>query len=414
MDFLTQVDALDKALLFADCIAALQNITPALTIEPLIQAQINAPIQSTDVPGTPQCPRFSVVQCDGFGFVFINGTETLVQATGYWNGLLGGLLDSVSTPVNGYTQAAANLVLTALAARLSGTQIRNVYFCGYSLGGAIANHAASLWARADFRNTPFSWTIGSPRTLNTRDAEFVSQHQSVRWMIDDDTVPLIPPSFAQSPSTAMLYGIRFQQRLNNFVHVAGGETIFFTGAIRSEELPANAVWSTSGALGNYLFTQDGAFGLQHSVAEYRRRFVLWRQTNPQPSRRPPTPAPQEPANPTPRQEETTQARQVRILLHQQGERQNSIPIKLPSENVFVATRSEGIWIVAFGGAVFAVGPTKRRARALARLGNEFLRRLLVQAVVQPTVIEGQLAAFLTEAADPASLIKPTLQTAFPF
>jgi len=104
---------------------------------------------------------------------------------------------------------------------------------------------------------------------------------------------------------------------------------------------------------------------------------------------------------------------VRILIARQGEAQNTIPVSIPTGQTFTAFRNEGIWMIAFGDSIVAIAPTKRRARALARLGNEFLRRLLVQAVVDPDVMETQLAAWLTSAQDPTSGIVPTLQTTIP-
>lgn len=413
MDFSGSANALDKAFLFANCIQALQNITPTATIDPLLQAASPGPQLSSFTPGTAACPGFYVGICGGYIFAFVNGTETLQQAAGYWSGLTGGFLPNVSTPVNAYTLNAAGIIRTQIAALTAGGTFRNLWACGWSLGGAIANHLSSIWNQADYRNIPFSWTIGAPRALNARDAEFVSQNPSVRWMIDDDPVPLIPPSFAESPATALLYGVRTQQRLNNFVHVAGGTQIGFTGATTATEIPDNATWTATGTLSNYLFSTDGAFGLTHSVAEYRRRFLLWQTNNPGLAHRLPDSAPQEQPNPSPRREETQQAAVVRHNIGRQGEAQSNVPINVPPGNLLNAFRQEGMWCVAFGDSIVAVAPNKRRARALARLGNEFFKRLLHQAVVDTDVMETQVAAYLAAAQNPTSGIIPTLQTTFP-
>ena len=413
MDWTASPEDPTKSFTCANILRAVQSGQSQATLDTLLGIATGQPVFSRLRPGTPSCPAYYIAASNAIAFLFVNGTETLTQALGYWNGLLGGTFSAISNPVNAYTLAAANTILADMDA-LAWTATGNVFnSVGYSLGGAIASHVSSIWAQRDFRNVPLNTTFGTPRTLNPRDAQFAGQSPSVRWMCDNDVVPLIPPSFGESPSTALLYGIRYQQRLNNFVHPRGGVEITPTGTTRAAEVPSNAVWSTSGTLQAFLLQSDTVFGTPHDIQEYVRRLALIVPPPGGVPHRLPTPAPVEQPDNSPRREMERQASTARHALIVQGERQNSIPVSLPVANELTVAKVEGVWVVSFQQSVIAVGPTKRRARALARLGNQFLRRLLTQAVVQPGALSSELADWLTRAADPASGIVPTMQVTFP-
>lgn len=413
MDWTSHPEDTTKSFTVAAIIRAMQAGNTQAVLDSILGGATGQPVNSRLRPGTPSCPTYYIAASDAVSFLMVNGTETTAQALGYWNGLLGTSAFRIAQPINFYTQNAANAILADmdnLAWSAIGVPFNS---CGYSLGGAIANHVSAIWSQRSYRNVPLNTTFGAPRTLNTRDAEFCGQSPSVRWMCDDDVVPLIPPSFAESPSTALLYGVGYQSRLANFVHPRGGLQITATGTTSAREVPDNAVWSTSGTLQAFLLQQDTIFGTPHSIQEYLRRLALIVPPANSPPHRLPTPAPEEQPDNVPKREQERAATSARQALIRQGEGQNSIPVTLPQANEFTTAKVEGVWIVSFQNSVIAVGPTKRRARALARLGNQFLRRLVTQAVVQPQALQLEFSDWLTEASDPASGVKPTMQINFP-
>ena len=91
-------------------------------------------------------------------------------------------------------------------------------------------------------------------------------------------------------------------------------------------------------------------------------------------------------------------------------RQNAQPVNIPDAQLFVAVKTGRVWYVTFGGIVIASAPHKRRARALAREGNAWLRRLQNEAVVYTNDLGSQFLAYLEVASDPASGFTPTINT----
>jgi hypothetical protein len=171
----------------------------------------------------------------------------------------------------------------------------------------------------------------------------------------------------------------------------------------------------NGALGvaSWLLGLDTGNGNQHSVAEYHAALQAWIDANPLPRERPPTPAPIERPNVQDRRELNRQEAAAVEVLFELGRRQNIEPPVLPKPRVLTAFKNGDIWVVAFGDTVIAVGPSRRRAQALARFGNYFLRRLFAQALVEPDAIVTELQNFFTNATTPGAGFNPLLQTQLP-
>ncbi len=64
----------------------------------------------------------------------------------------------------------------------------------------------------------------------------------------------------------------------------------------------------------------------------------------------------------------------------------------------------------FGDQLFAFAGNKKRARHLARAGNDFLRSLPKQAVVDPQTLIDQFISFLNAAVQPNGPSRPPINT----
>jgi len=85
-------------------------------------------------------------------------------------------------------------------------------------------------------------------------------------------------------------------------------------------------------------------------------------------------------------------------------------VGIPEGQAFTARRNGASWAVYLRGEYFATGPTRRRARHLASVGNIFLRHLQPIGIVDTNALSSALDLYLADATDPTSAFKPTMRT----
>src|SRR5205085_502836 len=72
---------------------------------------------------------------------------------------------------------------------------RTLWFCGHSLGGAMAAICAGRCRVAYIRSNPRAlFTFGGPRVGNRRYVNFV-ELETYRWVNNNDIVPRVPPAW---------------------------------------------------------------------------------------------------------------------------------------------------------------------------------------------------------------------------
>ena len=154
-------------------------------------------------------------------------------------------------------------------------------------------------------------------------------------------------------------------------------------------------------------------GNPHNLTEYFRRMQLLEAAANTPARQRPATALIEPANPVTKKDATQQQEAAVQTIFATGRQQDAQPVVVPQAAAFQAVRNGRIWTVYFGDTAVAVGPAKRRARAMARTGNDFLRHQQNQAVVDPTAFVAQMQTFFQLASDPTTGFQPQLNTVWP-
>ncbi len=78
---------------------------------------------------------------------------------------------------------------------LKGNETKKVWFCGHSLGGAMATICAGRCFVSDIPSTPEAlFTYGSPRVGTKRYINYC-RVQHIRWVNNNDIVPRLPPAW---------------------------------------------------------------------------------------------------------------------------------------------------------------------------------------------------------------------------
>jgi len=368
--------------------------------------------RSMYIIGTPTCPAFYYAQLNGVRFLLIDGIEGLNQAILLTAGYVGTVHPAIRNPQNAYLNDAANNIVTVLKNAGFAPPI-NLRIGGYSTGGAIAPFVP-FWVRqsgwGDDRGNII--TFGSPKSTGFRNAQTLGVNDRMtRVMNDDDPVPLFCPSALDYPPIIAVVGPVHAARLSNFVHCGGGVILSAEGAFTRGVVPPTTVTTFGTNIAAWLFAQESGPPNRHSMTEYEKRLIIMEQNNAHafhvPQARP------QRAEEVQRPEMNQQERRVVDAIAVRGVQQGHDPVVIPHDKIFRWVRVGRINCVAFGDKLVTITNTKKRALRMANSGNDFLRVMQRQAVVDPVTIVAQFDSYFQFAADAGAGFAPVLATVFP-
>jgi len=354
-------------------------------------------------------PTMYYGQLNGVTLILFDGVENLYQAgaltSGYYLTQGGG----ISRTTNRYLTDSIAYYNSFLA----GTHITrtgNFVIAGYSAGAALAyNYARWLTLNTDAPE-PIIWTFGGCKPGDRTLADSFSPRFGLRFFNDSDPVPLFPFNL----STYTLYNplAVFDDLVfvNNFCQPGGGVEVFANGTGRSASVPSAAASMPMLSFASWLLGQVQAPNGPHSIQTYINRLQLAVDAEPLPRVDQAQGGPPEvPPVLTPAEVRAGQAAAVQTIFRL-GNIQQGGEVTIPEPQQFSAFHDGKIWAVDFRGTTVAIGPTKKRAHGLARVGNDLLRRLQRQGIVDPAAIADQFEAYFVQAADPNGGFDPVLNT----
>lgn len=396
----------------AERIAELRSLSPLDAITEKLRRLALGPVASVFVPGDSQGPAFFLGVSGAYGIFLSDGISNFDQGAGTWNGYVGGIPPTVANPDNAYfVQCAARCTPYFTSSMTVG--VSKWLFAGWSLGGCVAQLTMAQLLYAGVISSARWMTFGSPRIGNNRLASFVSASQGTRWMNTGDSVPYLPPRIGDMPALPALYGILPTIRMQNFVHTSHGCEILDDGTLRAADLPVLSVPSFPASIASWLLGVDNTAGSPHNIASYVARLKEASKILPLPSQDAPRTGGVEPAGSAVRREASQAEQAFQQALAEAATQQSAQRQSVIAEWQLQAVNVGGVWTLVLNGeAVAWVGP-KKRARAIAQFGNQFLRRLLLSGYVDRDQLLGKLQAFLGAAGDPTSGITPTMRVVLP-
>lgn len=360
----------------------------------------------------PAGPSFYYADSGGYGLLLIGHTVSSGQANDVYNGYVAGILRNGPTIENTYLATITTLIKAEIERALT-PLAGNILIAGHSIGGVIGEYYAKTLISLGFPAQPVRVSFGSPKSGGVDTFGTLGTGFAVRWMCDDDPVPLIPPNTFPALNLFGLNNPIFMRNAGNFIHASGGLSLNNQGQATPAILPPLASFWPSIDIGAWILATEVGQGTSHSLAEYSRRLILFKALLDAPGHTRPTPSPAERPNP-PRPVEVNRAADAAVnAIFAVGGVQNAQPVDIPGGGPFFAFRSGRVWQVAFGSAIIAIGPTKRKARAIANRANDWLHHLQQSGVVDPEGILNQLRDYLIEASDPTGGFRPVMQTNIP-
>lgn len=341
--------------------------------------------------------------------IAIEGCYSFSEAKGLWDGYIGTWRGLRPDPENAWINEQADRILAAYLLIMPHLSAK-VIITGHSAGGAVAqvilNKLKTRVGGPQFECVSF----GAPRPGNFALTDSLRGQRNIRWMNDNDWIPLLPPRINIWGTAGFYYGPGNIIALQNFSQPSGGVQLTFNGTMSEPMLPTAASVPSSMDLIVQILNLSNRNFTGHSLQEYQER--LHRYTILHPSSLPDFVGggDGEPTDPIPIREAERMVRDAQPVVFAVGEAQNARPVVIPRPALFRAARVGRVWWVYFGEQRIAAAPVRRRAQGMAMAGNNFIRRLQRQAVVDPDALAHQFIEYLQLAADPTSGFVPTLNT----
>jgi len=283
-------------------------------------------------------------------------------------------------------------------------------FVGYSAGGALGTYLLHRFKQLGSPPKMKLVTFGAPRATNISVRAFLGGSAICRWMTDADPIPLIPPRATDVPALIAVQPVLTVLRWGNYVHTDGGVALYADGTTSPEVVPPTASLNVSGALAAWIIGQEDAANNPHAITSYIGALDAAVVRANTPAQLQPAGGQGEPRQVDNKAEIKAAQREAAKIVNIQGHAQNAVPQLIPEPMLLKPVRVGLIWCVEFRGRIILQAPIEKRARAIARAGNTFLKSLQKQAIVDVATLEDELSEFLRLAQMPGNGFSPTIKT----
>jgi len=340
--------------------------------------------------------------------LFVDGINTAAQGQAIWNYYCGSypggnqLADQYL-----WYENAANEVVTNTLVGINSPTLFSV--TGYSAGGPVGVRTLTRWLRP-FPSNLVAWitAIGCPKSEYSGQPIIGVFNDFAHWQNTDDPVPLIPPSLPNLDRFFMGISIGQGRRLASFDPWPRGIGITLTSNLVPSQTPNVSVQPPGTQIGVWLQEQTAGIENAHSISVYRSRLELAVSRLPASQTNIPGDGGIGGGGTIDMGEVRRSHSEFTQTIFNDATRQNAQPVNIPNAYIFTTTRIGKIYYVLFNGKIVAIAPYKRRARGMARIGNDLLRRLQNEAVVNPDEMINQLRVFMNAASDPAGGFTPIM------
>lgn len=397
------------ALFHVQALRQLRSLAPKFNIDGLLSPLLADGFNSAFSPNTPVNLAWYVGGNGSRKVLYIDGVQTDGQASS----LIGGYSDqrggSAFTVQNQWLIDQADRIIDAMTA---GHWVEPEYldFVGYSAGGAVAQIVMWRYVTRQSVTKRKLITFGSPRAQPRLQRDQLSSSPVARWFTDADPVPLIPPRMADVSTLVAIISPLQTIQYGNFVHTDGGISVAQNGVTTPAVLPPVAEVDPGSSLASWYFLVEGSGTNPHALSTYYAYLQAAVNALPRPDEQTVPVAEDENPQQERQRDVTRRQRQIADAINEAGRAQNNVGLEIPPETLMIPHRLGRVWVVSFNGDVICTAPIEKRARAIARAGNAFLRALPKQALVDPIALSQQLTNWLGMAQDPTFGFVPQINT----
>jgi len=407
-----QVTNPELAWLYTRMLAQLRGPSPEANINAMIEAEFPQRSSSLYFAGSNEDLAFYYGGTNQRKILLIDGVRNSTQANNLFNGYANFTGIPIVVGNNMWMQRQAELIVGRIN-EMEMLSREYIDIAGYSGGGAVALPIAQRLRSFEFHPKLKVSSFGAPRTGQPTLRSLMSSVPIARWMTDSDPIPLLPLRLQDAPQIAALVALGTLLNWSNYCHVHGGISISPTGVMTPAILPPNAIANPISSVASWYFGVENDPNNAHALTQYSLRLEAAVRASANPAAEEVDEGPAEEGHRTKRREVNQQRERIERNIFTTAATQTSNPVVTPDPTLFQAFRQGRVWYVGFGDlTVITAGPEKR-ARHIARAGNDFLRSLQKQAVVDPSSLLEQMRVFLVLAQDPSTGFRPTINTTPP-
>jgi hypothetical protein len=401
------------------------NIRQSLVLAGLLQ-KLNSPTSRELIvaacesvkPNVSAC-RYSPPTADHLGqavvrwvdtmLILIQGVTHIDQASAYTNAIVADPEPTEFGGLNDYINTEVSSVKSSLDLISHPSPLRYL-LAGHSLGGTVASVLGEQLRRSRFPASVSAVSFGAPRPGPIGTSIELGSLDLTRWMNVDDPVPCLPPNATQATFLHLLLSSRESRLYGAMRHPIGGIELAADGTAEPRAAPSNFNTGLTLSVMGWLTGSLQNNATPHSMHAYEERLAQRIALQP-------AVPDEEPGAAQPERGHARNPGEIRRAIataenkfREQSRLRNLDPVHIPPDKAFSLQRVGPVYGCALGGVLFSVAPTRRRARHLARLGNDFLDRLQLEGIVDAQVLADLWIKYLMAAADPSGGFTPPMNS----
>lgn len=403
------VNNVDLALFHANMMRQMRSLNPQANMDALLTTELPSPFVSHYYPATANAVAVYVGGNSNRKIAYFDGIANASQGTALIGGYSRNLgLTAILGP-NTWIEASLPYYLDLIAPGRQGAS-ENFDLVGYSAGGAVATAVAyRLKLNGNLQKKKLI-TFGAPRPGGPNVRDQLSMFPVARWMTNADPIPLVPPRLQDAPQFAAAVPIGVMVSWSNMVHTQGGIVVNPDGTTNADVDPPTAAMTPGTALADWMFGLESGGNNPHAITTYAAYLLEATKQYDTPRTKTRDVAPREDQAEDRKGDVNKQRDRVVTAMRVAQHQQNSVVVNQPAIVLFRPQRMGRLWAVVFGDKVVAQGVREDTCRHLCRAGNDFLRSLPKQGLVDPITLAAQFESFLAFATAPESDWLPKLQT----
>lgn len=392
----------------ARLIPLLRNADPRNDISIRLRPFMGEDFRDAFYPGTADYTNMYLGFDRHLAVAILDGVEDNIQAAGLVAGYrhTDGLLSLNGR--NDWLVNASRVLFGNITNRFALFGTPDLLVVGYSAGGAIGTWILKRYTEAFGMRFQRLITFGSPRAMNPDDRAAITRCDICRWMVDADPIPLLPPRAEDAPLLFLSFTLPQAITYGTFVHTLGGISINSAGQPLESILPPIAAMDVIGNLTSWFFGVERSPDNPHWIGNYEDRLEILKRQAEAAASVAGGGSDDEPTANAPRRQLTRAQQATMSQVARVSSEQNVNAVAIAAPSLFKAVRFGRVWSVEFAGQLFAFSGNKKRARHLARVGNELLRSFPKQAVMDPESFLSTMTQYFNAAILPGGPSNPPI------
>jgi len=386
-----------------------ESLNPKASMDAILSSVMEPPFQSWYYPHTPQSVAGYFAGNDQRKILYLDGVRTNAHGANLMDGYAGALGLQQLLGMNAWIARNMNLYLAMISPdHAQATEFLDLV--GYSAGGAVAECMAFRLRQLNDNRKKKVITFGAPRPGGPQVRDALTRMPIARWMTPADPIPLLPPRLQDAPQLAAIVPVTLLVAWGNCVHPQGGMVVWDDGTVNAAVDPPESSVNPGSSLASWMLALETTGNNDHRIERYAANLLEASRRYALPREKAQELAGGEDADDVERRDVNRERDRVVRKIGQQQREQTGVIVNQPAFVLFKPTRMGRLWAVVLGDKVVCQGVREDTCRHLCRAGNDFLRSLPKQGLVDVISLRDQLEAFLLFATAPESEWIPKLRT----